>query len=144
MGDHNVSELGSFDIVLALGLTHHLADEEARSLFHLGHAVLRPGGRLSTSDGCYTQGQQRIEGYFFSRDRGKFVQSKAGYVAVAHSSLAVVIPHLRNQRLANPLYTPEDGMLTVRVRAVSRAACVTNFLNLRWRPDRSLEKSCML
>ena len=128
-------------IVLALGLRHHLDDDEARSRFRLGHAAPRPSGRVLTNDRCCTQGQQRIEGYFLSCDRGKFVRTQAGYVALAHSSLAVVIPHLRNRRFANPLYTPDHGMHTVRVRAVSHAERVTNFPNLRWRTYSRLKKS---
>jgi len=99
---HNVSELGAFDIVLALGLTHHLDDEEARNLFRLGYAALKPGGRLITNDGCYTDGQSGIERYLLARDRGQFVRTKAAYLALAHSCFQQVIPHLRSDVLRIP------------------------------------------
>lgn len=99
---HNVAELGAFDIVLALGLTHHLDDDEARDLFRLGYAALKPGGRLITNDGCYTSSQSRVERYLLSRDRGQYVRTEAQYVDLAHSCFPQVIPHLRTDVLRIP------------------------------------------
>jgi SAM-dependent methyltransferase len=99
---HNVSELGAFDIVLALGLTHHLDDEEARDLFRLGYAALKPGGRLVTNDGCYTAGQSQVERYLLSRDRGQFVRTQEAYLTLAHSCFDQVVPHLRTDVLRIP------------------------------------------
>jgi len=99
---HNVSELGAFDIVLALGLTHHLDDDEARNLFRLGHSALKPGGRLITNDGCYTKNQSRVERYLLARDRGRFVRTERAYLELAHSWFQEVIPHLRTDVLRIP------------------------------------------
>ena len=41
---------GQFDIVLAVGLLHHLDDNSAGQLFHIAHEVLVKGGRLITID----------------------------------------------------------------------------------------------
>ena len=41
---------GSFDIVIAHGLLHHLDDRQATELFALARAALRPGGRLIIID----------------------------------------------------------------------------------------------
>lgn len=35
---------GEFDIILALGLVHHLDDEQATNLFAIARRTLRPGG----------------------------------------------------------------------------------------------------
>ena len=99
---HNVTELGQFDIVLALGLIHHLDDDEARDLFRLAHAALRPGGRMITNDGCYTPNQSAAKKYLLSRDRGKFVRSKEQYEALAASWLTVVRADLREDVLRIP------------------------------------------
>ena len=45
-------ESGSFDLVLALGVLHHLSDEEGRALFESASSVLKPGGRVVTLDAC--------------------------------------------------------------------------------------------
>jgi len=99
---HDVSKLGEFDIVLALGLVHHLDDDEARDLFRLGHTALRPGGRLITMDGCYTGDQSRLECYLLSRDRGQYIRTLAEYLDLAHGWFQQVIPHLRTDVLLIP------------------------------------------
>src|SRR5262245_54094777 len=43
----------AYDIVLAIGVLHHLDDDEARTLVALAWRALVPGGRLVTFDGCY-------------------------------------------------------------------------------------------
>jgi len=99
---HNISDLGSFDIVIALGLIHHLDDSEARDLFRLCYKSLKPGGRLVTNDGCYTDQQSLIERYLLSRDRGRYVRTEAQYLALAHTWFQQVNPHLREDVLRIP------------------------------------------
>lgn len=70
------------DAVLALGVLHHLSDEEAAQLCQLAHTTLRPAGRLVTIDGCYTPGQSWIQRWLLDNDRGKFVRNKEGYRAI--------------------------------------------------------------
>ena len=48
-----------FDIVLALGIVHHLDDFEAMQLFRIAHSALKPRGRLVTLDGVWTNDQSR-------------------------------------------------------------------------------------
>jgi len=99
---HNVQELGAFDLVLALGLVHHLDDQEADDLFRLGYAALRNGGRMITMDGCYTSGQSRTERYLLSRDRGQFVRSLEEYVELARAWFQNVNAQLRMDVLRIP------------------------------------------
>ncbi len=99
---HNVEQLGAFDIVLALGLVHHLDDDEARDLFRLGHTALKPGGRLVTNDGCYTANQSSAERYLLSRDRGRFVRTEVQYLELAHSWFPNVLSHVRTDVLRIP------------------------------------------
>jgi len=86
----HVSRLGaaSFDIVIAHGVLHHLDDREATEFFALARAALRPGGRLVTADGCYVAGQSRIARLLLSMDRGRYVRTEDGYVALASRSFA--------------------------------------------------------
>src|SRR4030095_16582354 len=49
-----------YDIVLAIGVLHHLDDAEAEKLFRLAHTALLPGGRLVTLDGVFTKEQSRL------------------------------------------------------------------------------------
>lgn len=99
---HTVQQLGEFDIVLALGVVHHLDDAEAEDLFRLGHAALRPGGRMITHDGCYTDNQSAATRYVLSRDRGQFVRRREQYVELASKWLTVVRTELREDLLRIP------------------------------------------
>jgi SAM-dependent methyltransferase len=82
---------GYYDIVLALAILHHLDDAEAEQLFRIAYDALRPGGRLVTLDGVWTDGQSRAARYVQQRDRGQFIRSEEGYVALA----AQVFPSVR-------------------------------------------------
>jgi cyclopropane fatty-acyl-phospholipid synthase-like methyltransferase len=99
---HSVRELGEFDIVLALGLVHHLEDDEGRDLFRLGYTALRPGGRMITNDGCYTDRQSAAKRYLLSRDRGQFVRTQQEYEDLAHTWFKEVHAHIREDVLRIP------------------------------------------
>ncbi len=91
-----LKEPSSFDIVLAIGILHHLDDAEALQLFHLAQAALKPGGRLITFDGVFVEKQSPFARYIISRDRGQNVRTKEGYLAIASqvfSNIAVTIRH---------------------------------------------------
>lgn len=91
-----------FDIVLALGIVHHLDDAEATDLFRLGQTALKRGGRMITLDGCYVQGQPKAEQYLLSRDRGLFVRTEEEYRALAQAWFRTVKGSLRQDLLRIP------------------------------------------
>jgi cyclopropane fatty-acyl-phospholipid synthase-like methyltransferase len=96
---HSVQQFGAFDIVLALGLVHHLDDAEAQDLFRLGYTALKPGGRMITNDGCYTSDQSAVAKYLLSRDRGQFVRTEEQYKALAHTWFKEVRANIREDVL---------------------------------------------
>jgi len=71
------------DVVLMLGLLHHLDDETALQAMALAKRAMKPAGRLFTVDGVYEPGQRRIVRFLLDRDRGKFVRAQDGYVRLA-------------------------------------------------------------
>ena len=93
---------GTFDIVLAIGILHHLDDGEARDLFSLARRALRAGGRLVTLDPCYVAGQSAIARYLASRDRGRFVRTEAQYRALAQPAFGEVKSTVRHDLLRMP------------------------------------------
>ncbi len=95
-------EQGSFDLVLATGVVHHLADEEAQKLFTFARFALRPHGRLVTFDGCYAPGQSRLAKWILSKDRGKFVRTVPNYARLAEAQFAKVQCDLREDLLRIP------------------------------------------
>lgn len=77
------AQLEKFDIVLVIGVIHHLDDESAKALFRAAHAALKPGGRLVSVDPVFTKGQSAIARYLISKDRGQNVRGEQGYLALA-------------------------------------------------------------
>ena len=75
---------GGFDLAIAIGVLHHLDDLEARTLVDLARHQLRPGGRLVTLDPVLVEGQHPIARALAVRDRGEFVRSPEGYLALAN------------------------------------------------------------
>jgi len=95
-------EQGSFDLVLATGVVHHLDDAQAAKLFALARRVLSPTGRLVTYDGCYVPQQSRIARWMLSKDRGKFVRTREEYLRLAATHFSKVEFQLRQDLLRIP------------------------------------------
>ncbi|HEU4950490.1 MAG TPA: class I SAM-dependent methyltransferase [Holophagaceae bacterium] len=84
------SEPGTYDLVLAIGILHHLDDAEAAGLLRLARAALRPGGRLITFDSCYVVGQSRIAKLLIDLDRGRNTRTEPAYRALAEAAFSSV------------------------------------------------------
>jgi SAM-dependent methyltransferase len=95
-------EQGTFDLVLATGVIHHLDDAQAAKLFDLASLALCPAGRLVTFDGCYVPQQSRIARWLLARDRGKFIRTREEYMRLALARFSKVEPHLRHDLLRIP------------------------------------------
>jgi len=79
----DLDNLIKFDIVLAIGLLHHLDDAMAGRTLALAHQALKPGGHLITIDPCIEPGQNPIASFLVRNDRGQNVRDKAGYEVLA-------------------------------------------------------------
>jgi len=95
-------ERGTFDLVLAIGVLHHLDDERAAKLFELARLALRPDGRLVTCDGCFVPEQSRIARWALEKDRGKFVRPREEYVRLAAVCFPKVEARVRHDMLRIP------------------------------------------
>jgi len=85
VGIHNIAldEVKHFDIALAIGVLHHISDEEALSLFKTAQNALKPGGRLIAVEPCYVDDQSFLAKWIISKDRGQNVKDKNGYNQLA-------------------------------------------------------------
>ncbi|MGA2243751.1 MAG: class I SAM-dependent methyltransferase [Verrucomicrobiota bacterium] len=95
-------EHGTFDLVLATGVVHHLDDQQAAKLFELARLALHSTGRLVTLDGCYVPQQSRIARWLLANDRGKFVRTQEEYLRLASECFSNIESHLRHDRLRIP------------------------------------------
>lgn len=95
-------ERGTFDLVLAIGVLHHLDDERAAKLFELARLALRPNGRLVTCDGCFVPGQSRLARRALEKDRGKFVRPREEYLRLAAVCFPKIEDRVRHDLLRIP------------------------------------------
>lgn len=86
-----VQHLEPFDLVMGIGILHHLDDAEARSFMALAKSALKPGGRVLTRDPCYAAGQNPIARFLIARDRGQHVRTQPAYEAIP----AGLFPHVQ-------------------------------------------------
>ncbi len=93
---------GSYDIVLAKGVLHHLDDQEASAMLVLARRALRPGGRLVTFDGCFLDRQPALARFLLRMDRGMFVRTKDEYERLARSVFDDVESTVRQDLLRVP------------------------------------------
>ena len=98
----SLARQSNFDVVLALGVVHHLDDEEAIQLFQIAYDALKPGGKLVTLDGVIRNDQSRMARWLLARDRGEFVRSEAEYVRVASRVFRKVKATVRHDLLRIP------------------------------------------
>ncbi len=98
----NIPATGYFDIVLAIGILHHLDDTSAQKLFRLAHLALKPQGRLITLDGAFVQNQSRIAHFIIRNDRGAYVRDAKSYLELAKDSFPDSVLHTRSDLLRIP------------------------------------------
>jgi 2-polyprenyl-3-methyl-5-hydroxy-6-metoxy-1,4-benzoquinol methylase len=91
-----------FDVVVAMGLLHHLDDRECAALIAFARSSLDPGGRLVTIDPAYAPGQARLARWLIGRDRGEHVRDTAEYRRLASSSFLDVEALTRDDLLRVP------------------------------------------
>lgn len=98
----SVAKQGRFDTVLALGIIHHLDDQEARHLFQIAYDALKSGGKLITFDGVFTADQSPIARWLLARDRGEYVRSETEYRSISSQVFGNVKATVRHDLLRIP------------------------------------------
>jgi SAM-dependent methyltransferase len=102
VSEFSLSDPQSFDLVLALGVIHHLQDSEANKLFEIAYQALKPGGKLVTVDGVLTSEQSPAARWLLLRDRGDFVRTAKEYLGIASSVFEKVTSTVRHDLLRIP------------------------------------------
>lgn len=91
-----------FDVVLAVGLLHHLNDVDATPLMTVARAALRGGGRVLTVDPCFAAGQSGFARWLASKDRGQNVRTERGYRDLAERHFTHVKSTVRHDMYRIP------------------------------------------
>jgi cyclopropane fatty-acyl-phospholipid synthase-like methyltransferase len=98
----NLSQQSYFDLVLAVGILHHLDEVEALELFQIAEAALKPGGRLITFDGVFVENQSPCAKWILSKDRGQNIRTKDEYIALASKIFSDISCSIRHDLLRIP------------------------------------------
>lgn len=88
--EEGLPESTRFDVMLLLGLLHHVDDAEAASLLALCAHRLAPGGRLVSADTAYVSGQRRVARWVADNDRGEYVRAPIQYRRLAEMAFGQV------------------------------------------------------
>jgi SAM-dependent methyltransferase len=94
----DLQALPKFDMVLGIGLIHHLDDATAINILQLAYAALRPNGRLVTVDCCFDSSQNFMSRLLISHDRGQHVRTVEGYSALVASTFTNAVATLKHRR----------------------------------------------
>jgi SAM-dependent methyltransferase len=97
-----VDSPGSYDIVMANGLLHHLDDADALRVFEMARCALKPTGRFVTLDGCWVGGQSLFARLLLAMDRGKFIRSEEAYLTIASRIFPRIEARIHHQLLRVP------------------------------------------
>nr|WP_301538479.1 class I SAM-dependent methyltransferase [Mycolicibacterium rhodesiae] len=92
-----VATLQPFDLVMGIGVLHHLDDSTARQFMKLAKAALKPGGRTMTLDPCFCERQNPIARLLISKDRGQHVRTEEGYRALAEGTFSAIAGAVAHQ-----------------------------------------------
>jgi cyclopropane fatty-acyl-phospholipid synthase-like methyltransferase len=71
------------DIVMAIGVLHHLDDEDAAHCIQFAYDTLKPKGRFICHEACWIPNQGAISKYIMSIDRGRSVRTEEQYRQLA-------------------------------------------------------------
>ena len=69
-----------FDTIIALGVLHHLDDDDVEKLAALIEIGLKDGGRFIALEPCYVAGQNWISKLLIDMDRGQNVRTEPEYI----------------------------------------------------------------
>lgn len=97
------------DVVLALGVLHHLDDNECLDLMRIAKLVLRPPGFFLALEPVFDAKQSKLARYFVSKDRGTSVRNQVGYENLARQ----VFPYLESHVDLDPIRIPYSGMTLI-------------------------------
>ena len=82
------------DVVVCIGVLHHLSQDVAIPALGAAAALLREGGRLITMDPCFEPSQSPVARVLMALDRGKFVRHPEGYRELISHSFRVTSERL--------------------------------------------------
>ena len=103
----------SFDLVLALGIVHHLEDAEALQLFQIAYDALKPGGKLVTIDGVLDRRSVPHCAVVVGKRPGRIRKERARVRGNRVSGIQQYQTKRPSRSLAYSVHTSDSGMYPV-------------------------------
>lgn len=103
------NEPGTYDLVMAVALLHHLDDDAVTNLISTAHTLLRPGGRFFTLDPALIEGQHPIARLLVSLDRGRHVRWPEAYTGL----IGTAFSHTQTHVIHDGMKVPYTHCITV-------------------------------
>ncbi|HSN01630.1 MAG TPA: class I SAM-dependent methyltransferase [Rudaea sp.] len=98
-----------YDLILAIGLLHHLGDADAAGLMTGARNVLAAEGMMVTFDPVFTDTQSYAAQFLVSHDRGRNVRRREEYARLARSAFE----HVEEILDERPMYIPYTGLILI-------------------------------
>jgi SAM-dependent methyltransferase len=89
------NELGSFDLILMMGVLHHLDDKQAMETIELCNRVLKSDGSLITLDPYRRPGESFVTEFLLNSDRGGAIRNQSDYLRLVSREFTNVDIHSR-------------------------------------------------
>jgi cyclopropane fatty-acyl-phospholipid synthase-like methyltransferase len=100
----SISDVGlnRYDLVIGVGVLHHLNDTQGQNFFSIASNTLKYNGRCVVLDPCIVDNQHPIARFLISMDRGRNIRTADAYAALAKSTFPNIVQHLHYDRLRVP------------------------------------------
>ena len=88
---NDLADMGieSVDVVVCIGVLHHLDDTIAARALEASAHLLKADGRLITMDPCFEPSQHSLARVLMALDRGKYVRHPEGYRNLLHKNFEI-------------------------------------------------------
>lgn len=102
VANFRASENEGADLIIAIGLLHHLDDIQVANLIETAWSKLKVGGRFITLDGTLVPEQSSLARFLILKDRGMNIRSPEAYESLAGRRFTEIRRTVRHDMLRIP------------------------------------------
>lgn len=102
VGDHQTLKSvpdSSYDLIIAIGVLHHIDNGVFSNFLEEAYRILKPGGRLTTFDPVFHENQSFLSRWVVSKDRGEYIRTTDEYLAPVEKIFSAGVTHKIYKRL---------------------------------------------